>query len=257
MTNTLLRRRRHAAFAFTLVELLTVIGIIAVLAAIIFPVFATARGKARQAACSSNLRQIGMATQMYAQDYDGQFPWAIDASDYAIPAMWPAACRPFLDSLPLIHRLEGGSRGPGALDPYIKAPELWRCPGDTGFDRLDNNFDPMTGDLRPMPARPTMYEKYGGSYLFRTEIAFKQKSIDVLTGWTREGGQWREVGQGKINVLFDGNGSWHGSGFLFAQKRYNVLFADNHVKSLSFDQEQEAWDTALDPEVGPSSRPCP
>jgi prepilin-type N-terminal cleavage/methylation domain-containing protein/prepilin-type processing-associated H-X9-DG protein len=60
--------------AFTLIELLVVMAIIAILAAILFPVFAQARAKARQTACMSNLRQIGTATLMYAQDADEQFP---------------------------------------------------------------------------------------------------------------------------------------------------------------------------------------
>src|SRR5205809_6842541 len=55
---------------FTLIELLVVIAIIAILAAILFPVFAQARATARKAACASNLRQIGLAFTLYAQDYD-------------------------------------------------------------------------------------------------------------------------------------------------------------------------------------------
>jgi prepilin-type N-terminal cleavage/methylation domain-containing protein/prepilin-type processing-associated H-X9-DG protein len=60
--------------AFTLIELLVVIAIIAILAAILFPVFAQAREKARQATCQSNLKQIGTAILMYVQDYDECFP---------------------------------------------------------------------------------------------------------------------------------------------------------------------------------------
>src|SRR6184192_4012092 len=69
--------------AFTLIELLVVIAIIAILAAILFPVFAQARAKARQAVCISNLKQIGLANMMYAQDYDerGAGGWSYAANN--------------------------------------------------------------------------------------------------------------------------------------------------------------------------------
>src|SRR5256884_9841878 len=60
--------------AFTLIELLVVIAIIAILAAILFPVFAQAREKSRQAVCLSNTKQMGLAVSMYAQDYDEVLP---------------------------------------------------------------------------------------------------------------------------------------------------------------------------------------
>jgi prepilin-type N-terminal cleavage/methylation domain-containing protein/prepilin-type processing-associated H-X9-DG protein len=73
---------------FTLIELLVVIAIIAILAAILFPVFAQARGKARSAACLSNVRQLGTSLHMYAQDYDERFPqvW------YASKDLPPGGC---------------------------------------------------------------------------------------------------------------------------------------------------------------------
>lgn len=76
MLSPLSVKRQNAAsrHGFTLIELLVVIAIIAILAAILFPVFAQAREKARQTACLSNLKQIGTGLTMYSQDYDGGFP---------------------------------------------------------------------------------------------------------------------------------------------------------------------------------------
>jgi prepilin-type N-terminal cleavage/methylation domain-containing protein/prepilin-type processing-associated H-X9-DG protein len=65
---------------FTLIELLVVIAIIAILAAILFPVFAKARDKARQTVCSSNLKQIGMVAIMYTEDWDGYLPVCVNKS---------------------------------------------------------------------------------------------------------------------------------------------------------------------------------
>ena len=66
-----------ALHAFTLIELLVVIAIIALLAAMIFPVFATARDKGRQAACLSNTRQLGVGLMLYVQDNDETFPFYV------------------------------------------------------------------------------------------------------------------------------------------------------------------------------------
>jgi prepilin-type N-terminal cleavage/methylation domain-containing protein/prepilin-type processing-associated H-X9-DG protein len=100
----LLRRRP----AFTLIELLVVIAIIAILAAILFPVFAQAREKARAAACISNCKQIGLAITMYTQDYDETFYWQADwgeeddwgagpwGNEYWSYVRWPVRHQPYI-----------------------------------------------------------------------------------------------------------------------------------------------------------------
>ena len=96
---------------FTLIELLVVIAIIAILAAILFPVFARAREKARQSACLSNLKQIGLAFQMYAQDYDERVChyFSRDHANNNARIYWNLL-----------------------LQPYIKNTQVQHCPSRSG-----------------------------------------------------------------------------------------------------------------------------
>jgi prepilin-type N-terminal cleavage/methylation domain-containing protein/prepilin-type processing-associated H-X9-DG protein len=117
------RRTRPARhLGFTLIELLVVIAIIAILAAILFPVFAQARDKARQTACLSNMKQIGLGLMMYAQDYD---------ETHVITRQW-GTCGPTSDQdittklSPYVLRVAGYNNAANSGRDTV-----WRCPSDT------------------------------------------------------------------------------------------------------------------------------
>src|SRR5947209_52061 len=98
---------RSRKAAFTLIELLVVIAIVAILAALLFPVFAQARERARMTGCVSNMRQIGSALMMYAQDYDETLPYIRFHGAGPCPKgshcfVWKNAIRPYLKSLDIL-----------------------------------------------------------------------------------------------------------------------------------------------------------
>ncbi|HEY3331542.1 MAG TPA: DUF1559 domain-containing protein [Capsulimonadaceae bacterium] len=133
-----MKSRKHAtSLGFTLIELLVVIAIIAILAAILFPVFAKAREKARQTSCASNLKQMGIAFTQYSQDYDERFPSGVMTSgttgvDYCATT--------------------SGLGWAGQVYPYVKSVDVFACPDDTTKApaiSYSMNIDVAIGTLDP------------------------------------------------------------------------------------------------------------
>lgn len=127
-----MNRIRKNGVGFTLIELLVVIAIIAVLAAILFPVFAQARAKARQASCLSNTKQLGLSTGMYVQDYDEQFyPHRFNCPGPGATTV----CAGYVGN-PEAAKFSGGSESRYywcfMLQPYGKNWQVFACPSAVG-----------------------------------------------------------------------------------------------------------------------------
>jgi len=107
---------------FTLIELLVVIAIIAILAAILFPVFAKAREKARASSCLSNIKQIGLAIMQYSQDYDEEWPYAAYNGGTTLGNHWLVS-----------------------TSPYIKSEQIWICPSGKSTMRNSGSWAAWNG----------------------------------------------------------------------------------------------------------------
>ena len=163
---------------FTLIELLVVIAIIAILAAILFPVFAQARGKARQTACLSNLRQIGTATGMYVQDYDETF--------------YPHRFNSGTDSNPLLNEvpdpannITGNARNRtfwiSLLQPYTKNYDLFKCPSNTSAQNAWVKYN--TGAALNFAPSPAINGKgYGGQNSYGHNDMWLSPAVSVNGG---------------------------------------------------------------------------
>ena len=125
-------KRATRSVGFTLIELLVVVSIIALLAAILFPVFARARENARRSTCQSNLKQIGLGLLQYAQDYDETLPTMENSnkpSGSCIPTTTPtASCTVVANSTFSYADTSAYQNWIAEIQPYVKTWQLFRCP---------------------------------------------------------------------------------------------------------------------------------
>ena len=207
--------------AFTLIELLVVIAIIAILAAILFPVFARARENARRSSCQSNLKQIGLGILQYNQDYDERMPSDlinIGGNTYA----WSVVVQPYVKSTQLFacpsnsknaNSISASDGGTG-FDGVTKIPQSYVVAGNDGFYKW------------PMNNSSTRYNDHMGAAL--SDINSPSQTILV---WENRYG----------NAALNPNHSYQGvAGTAFSEgygltnhlTTSNYLFCDGHVKSL-------------------------
>lgn len=244
----------HTRFrrAFTLIELLVVIAIIAILAAILFPVFARARENARRTSCLSNLKQIGLGVMQYTQDYDGTYPMAVNG-DYV---QWYNAVDPYMKSGNKAYN--GLSYGTGGV---------WSCPSfPEGYGQAQNygaNYDLFVNDWGKGPTdagfrtpekdsvidsaadKILVLEKgrNGGNYSWESFLTMQWWWADsVMTGPIMTGGKYDPAkDNSNLSTLPKndrdspfGDTNWEGGRTI----RYrhldtaNCLFADGHAKAM-------------------------
>lgn len=194
---------------FTLIELLVVIAIIAILAAILFPVFARARENARRASCQSNQKQIGLGIMQYTQDYDEKYP----RGAYANSIFWPVV-----------------------IQPYLKSLQIYNCPSS------EIKYDPTNPTAVSYGYNTILFERDNGVTQIDFTLAQLVKPAETLM--LTDSTYFRIMPKGGRLGTYAG----YDTELYWPKYRHletcNVLFADGHVKALKRDAIQ-AKATAL------------
>jgi prepilin-type N-terminal cleavage/methylation domain-containing protein/prepilin-type processing-associated H-X9-DG protein len=202
---------RHRT-AFTLIELLVVIAIIAILAAILFPVFSRARDNARRASCSSNMRQLGLAFMQYVQDYDERLPNVAKNSGAGMMGGWV-----YFATYDVNGKTTAFDVTKGSLYTYTKSTQVYICPSDVAGKAMGDSY--ATGLCVDDNVPPVAKGKSLTSFDYPSELLLlaehqvgaPDSSTDNGSGFSDLGGKWN-TGNRHLGTI-------------------NVLFADGHVKA--------------------------
>jgi prepilin-type N-terminal cleavage/methylation domain-containing protein/prepilin-type processing-associated H-X9-DG protein len=223
----------QAPAGFTLIELLVVIAIIAILASILFPVFARARENARRASCQSNLKQIGLGLLQYTQDYDER-----------MIRSWYGSSNQPSDATDRYKWMD-------AIFPYVKSEQLFVCPSDSSGNKFRSRSGTNYGCYELSAAYFGTHDNLqspGGEHVTLSSIEAASTTV-----WGTDGDgyfefSWTDASQHPA-VLTDASlrMGWSGcsapcvgtgyTGGIYARhlEKTNVLYCDGHVKSQTLD----------------------
>lgn len=240
---------KRRADGFTLIELLVVIAIIAILAAILFPVFAQAREKARQISCLNNEKQIGLGMIQYSQDNDEMMVKAwygnngynpSDNTTGNIKYKWMDAIQPYVKNVDCFHCPDfNDDEKLGATGVYIPYQQLTTVPDATHYGSYSLNAAYWDGNLND-----NGISSPGASPLGVTSVTLATLSHPATTAWVADGEgsyqfDWPNtnpaiVTQSGVRTWGSGN-LGDGSASERHQKMVNVIWCDGHAKAMSLD----------------------